>query len=83
MSDKQQFEVTWYVDDGYVTGDRPKHTTLDLSDFEEDMDVDAIEREITRQVQYDYDRDVTWCCDEIDELAREIHAALHNDEEAE
>lgn len=72
----ERFKLRWQVEDGYVGGDRPQITSVFLDEFEEDMDVAAIKEQLEQQVQSSFDARISWCCENLDEVAKQIHAAL-------
>jgi len=73
---RDTFDITWYVEDGYVTGDRPQRTHLDLDDFEDDMTVQDIQAVIAEAIDNDFKTDLSWSCGDICTTAQEIFSAL-------
>ena len=79
----KDFELTWFVEDGYVTGDRPKHLTITIEDFGEDMTPDAIERVIADRIEDEFRNEVSWSCSDIEDVAARIHEVIQAPEEGE
>ena len=54
----EKFEVTYYIDDGYV-GDSPQYVIIHSSDVSEDMDDSDIEDLLNQSVQEDFQKNVS------------------------
>lgn len=80
---RKRFEAEWEVADGYVGKRRPQRSHLSLGDFEEDMDKADIEQAVLVQIQSDFEQQITWECNNLDELVDEIHDALQEQKEKE
>lgn len=72
----KSFEIRWEAEDGYCGGSRPQHFEMDLEDFDYDMDLNAIQKQIEDCIQEDFMQKITWSSDNYQEVAVEIKAAL-------
>ena len=72
----KKITVTWYADDGYTTGDRPMHTSIDPDDFEDCDTEDDVNEMISQQVQEDFEQKVCWCTDNLEKHVADIWARV-------
>lgn len=70
-----KIEVSWESWDGYIGRSRPQTTTIDLSEFDDDMDVTDIEGVIEEAVDDDFRQKIVPSL-EPDELSRCTDAVL-------
>ena len=68
----KKITVTWYADDGYITGDRPKRTIIDPDDFEDCDTEDDVNEMLSQQIQEDFEQKVSWCTDNLEKHVAEI-----------
>lgn len=78
MSDS--IEVKWYVDDGYISDDRPQTASIDPSYFE-GLDREAAEEALDEIIQDYFTQNVSWYCKNRDEIINAIMTAAKNDDE--
>lgn len=69
--------VRWEVEDGFV-GNRPQEFEIDLEDFGGGSSEGAILDTLHASVEYEFNNQVSWYCQNEDEVVRVVQRYLKN-----
>jgi hypothetical protein len=68
--------ITWYADDGYVCGDRPKRIVCDPDDFVDCDSEESVNEMLSQCLQEEFEQKVSWCADNFDDHVKAIWARV-------
>lgn len=67
-STEDRFQGVYEVQDGYVSGSRPKYFRIAASDVEDDMSDDDLERLYEEEAQHHFEQNVSPAVGRVDEF---------------
>jgi hypothetical protein len=79
---RTKFKVSWEAQDGYVGGSRPQSFSVDIDEFDSSQTLDDITRQLTDDIDNDFEEKVYWHSDNYEQVAQEIFDALQSEEVA-
>jgi hypothetical protein len=80
--EEDRFEITYGIDDGYVGGDRPQHTSIDADDFGPDTTEEDLKALFWEEIERHFREHCSTYSEQEDEFvawAKEKQKAMAND----